>query len=243
MKNTAIIVSFYAERSNSDLLSLTSQLKRYNAHIIVVMNSDQVSNISVEKIDPEMSVIVRPNTGMNIGAWQAGFNNISEFQNYIFMQDECVIQREDFLDAYKELLDGTKNGLIGESINPRWDSPWSILQKSGLNTKIELTDQKSNVPLRRVDYYIAMMRRWSIDPGLSGRHLRALVWAARGDNLRRLCGFPIGATKHQCIAAEIAVSRKIESLDLRVVQSHEQPFHYISHVEWKRDGMSKIAVA
>ena len=84
------------------------------------------------------------------------------------------------------------------------------------------------------------MKKWGIKPGLTGLHLRSLVWGFKREVLEELFPFPIGKTKEECIASEIAVSKKVEQLGLKVTQIHKKPFKYISHVEWKLDGSSKV---
>ena len=58
--------------------------------------------------------------------------------------------------------------------------------------------------------------------------------------MEKISPFPIGNTKEECIASEIAVSKKVEQLGLKVTQINERPFKYISHIEWKLDGSSKL---
>jgi hypothetical protein len=81
---------------------------------------------------------------------------------------------------------------------------------------------------------------WGINPGVTGRHLRSLVWGFSNESLSRLGGFPIGSTKEECIASEIAVSKKIEQLGLSVTQISDTPFTFFKHEEWRADGTSKI---
>ena len=79
------------------------------------------------------------------------------------------------------------------------------------------------------------MKRWRVDPGLSGRHLRSVVWAASRDTLTLIDGFPIGADYGECIAAEIAVSRKCEANKRRLVQVRDAHFHFVHHREWTQE--------
>jgi len=84
------------------------------------------------------------------------------------------------------------------------------------------------------------MKKWKIDPGTNGRHLRSLVWAFNRGALALIKGFPTGLHKEECIAAEIAVSKNIEQHGLLVTQVAERPFTFIHHVEWQKDGYKKI---
>jgi hypothetical protein len=66
------------------------------------------------------------------------------------------------------------------------------------------------------------------------------VWFFPGTMLRLLGGFPVGANRGECVAAEIAVSRKIVSLGYRFDQICEPPFSFFGHSEWRSDGLSKM---
>src|SRR5690606_31973330 len=90
-------------------------------------------------------------------------------------------------------------------------------------------------PAERVDSYLDFMRRNNIDPGETGRHLRSLIWFASRDTLEAIDGFPIGVNYGECIAAEIAVSRKVEALGGKVEQVAEEPFCFFRHLEFNRD--------
>jgi hypothetical protein len=83
----------------------------------------------------------------------------------------------------------------------------------------------------RVPYYRRKLRQWRCPEGDTALHLRALNWSLRGDVFRGI-DFPIGFSKHECIAAEIAVSRMIASQGLLVRQSNLNPFYYVGHGEW-----------
>jgi hypothetical protein len=233
--STLIVISYYAARAPNHLDSLLSQLKLITNNIIIIINDDNV-------IDDQFSVyyglkcIRRNNIGMNIGAWWSGFNNFPNYKYYIFLQDECVILNNNFIDIYKSLLDNNQIGLVGESINFKWDKSWSELSKSFLNYRIN-----NDILIPRVDFYLDMFKKWDISPGTSGIHMRSLVWGLSHLTLEKIGPFPFGRSKEECIAAEIAVSKKIESLGLSVQQSSPSPFFYIKHIEWQSDGLRKIS--
>jgi hypothetical protein len=75
-----------------------------------------------------------------------------------------------------------------------------------------------------------------VDPGIEGKHLRSVVWFLSADTLKRIDGFLIGRNYGECIAAEIATSKKVESLGRDVVQVNEhEEFFYIRHLEYNQD--------
>lgn len=233
--NVLIVISHYASRSRAHLDSLLSQLKSITNNIVVVINDDNVINDQFS-IYCRVNCIRRNNIGMNIGAWWSGFSNFPNYRHYIFLQDECVILKNNFIDIYRSLLGNNQIGLVGESINFKWDRSWSDLSESPLNYKIN-----DNVFLiSRVDFYLKMFRKWGVNPGTSGIHMRSLAWGISRLTLEKMGPFPLGIDKEECIAAEIAVSKKIESLGLSVQQTSTSPFFYIKHIEWQSNGLNKI---
>jgi len=238
MNKALVVVSHYAPYPPDALARLTEKLKSLTKDVLVVINDDNVDSLSLDSGDEGVRTLIRPNTGMNIGGWDAAYKTFPEFDFYIFMQDECEVLREDFIAAYVAELSKDDVGMTGESINPKWDTGWNEIARSSLNYEISLDSKGSSVP--RLNYYLYCMDHWGIDPGQNGRHLRSLVWAFNQRALSSIKGFPIGLHKEECIAAEIAVSKSIEQHGLKVTQVSRNPFEYIHHVEWQRDGHRKV---
>jgi hypothetical protein len=230
--NTLIIISYYVSRNNRQLSSLLTQISHFSKNVLIVINDDEIATETVGFFKG-YPAILRPNIGMNIGAWNATFQRYPTYKNYIFLQDECSLMRDDFISAYESELGKFGVGMTGESINKKWDKSWCEMLKSPLNYPV-------NQNLSRVEYYLYLMNMWGINPGITGRHLRSLVWGFSNEALSRLNGFPIGNTKEECIASEIAVSKKIEQLGLSVTQISDTPFTFFKHEEWRADGTSKI---
>lgn len=234
---TLVVVSHYARRPKTQLTQLTEKLRTLASNILVVINDDSAPAESIDTSHGSVPILRRPNTGMNIGGWNAAYNLYPDFDFYIFMQDECEVIRDDFIPAYVAELAKDSVGMTGESINPKWDTDWSAIAHTPLNYILGF--DPNGFPVPRVDYYLKCIKNWGISPGANGRHLRSLVWAFNKGALASINGFPIGVNKEECIAAEIAVSKKIEELNLKVTQISERPFTYIHHVEWQRDGRKK----
>lgn len=241
-RKTLIVVSHYDLRPKIILRELINSLidssvgNQYD--VVVVVNKDDLNSIERDIFCPGVICINRPNHGMNIGAWDCAFHEFPEYEYYIFLQDECVVRNFLFIDAYLARLSNAKIGMIGESINFKWNMDWGLISRSVLNYDVLIN--KFGYKVGRVEYYLHMMKKWKVEPGVTGRHLRALVWALRGEILLKINGFPVGTWKEECIAAEIAVSKSVEQLGLRVDQVDADPFKYIQHSEWRGDGYSKI---
>jgi len=230
-----VVISYYDQRPLGALRRLLSSMARFSAgaahDVTVVVNSDS----GVRPPLPEsVSVHVRENSGMNIGAWEHGWRSRPGYSDYLFLQDDCRVVRAGWLKAFLSRAETNPTiGLIGESLNPAWDKSWDELARVRAG-EIMPQHQIDGRPAQRVDVYLSCMRRWGVDPGASGRHLRSLVWFASRGTLERIGGFPLGADYGECIAAEIAVSRKVEAAGLAIAQLGPAPFEAIAHADWAR---------
>jgi len=232
-----ITISHYNKRDKINLINLINSLTNEKCDLFIVINDD---NCKVEQLGYFYNVqtLTRPNTGMNIGSWNAAYLNNKDYDFYLFLQDECKILEKSFIACYINELSKKEVGMTGESINNKWDNKWDFLANSRINYVVGYDMHKK--PVYRVQYYFNLLNTWLIQPGENGRHLRSLIWGFKKETLNKISSFPIGKTKEECIVAEIAVSKKVEQIGLKVTQVHKKPFKYISHIEWKLDGTSKI---
>jgi len=227
-----VIISYYDERDIDDLLALIASIDAFEPghpiEITIVVNQKEQRYIEVSSAKYKTNVLYRQNQGMNIGAWDYGWRQLKDVDSFIFLQDECRIIRNGWAHDYLKALENPKVGLVGESINQHWNRNWSDLQD----------DNASNNPVRaeiraRAKSYLSFMQRNSISPGKDAKHLRSLIWAFKRNTLDTINGFPIGANYEECVASEIAVSKKVESLGLEIAQlDPQQPFSRIVHSEW-----------
>jgi hypothetical protein len=123
------------------------------------------------------------------------------------------------------------NGLVGESLSVDWDFTWEVLSESTKDHQFaeHLVDGKS---AERVPCYLDFFRRHGIDPGPKGDHLQSLILFIRRQVLQAMQGFPVGTNFGESIAAEIGISKKVQSLGLKICQVREEPFSYIQHPQW-----------
>ena len=241
-----LIISHYpaAPGAFNSLRRLLAQLKPAGADVIVICNgpfSDR-DRTSLKRKDLCREVLTRPNIGMNIGAWKHGLQAYPGYKFYHLLQDESVILSSQFLQAYEAILSRKNVGLVGDSLNTKWNKSWENLKGSSLDYRIciepgnyldrsaaAIVNSKKSV--NRVDYYRKKLTQWGCAEGRSAIHVRALNWSFSSKTLEKI-DFPVGFSKHECIAAEIYVSRFLISQGLKIVQSSRQPFHYIGHSEW-----------
>lgn len=233
--NITVVISNYAPRGNGNLLELIKQIQPLADQLIIVVNDDKCKTTNIFQ-NENILYITRENTGMNIGAWSAAIPFCKKTNITVFLQDECRLLNSEFIHVYDRILKNSSVGMIGESMNNKWNHTWDAISESPLNYKLKLTDGSS---ISRVDYYKLCLRNWKIDLGQSCLHLRALAWAFNPSTLHKISRFPTGHNKEQCIAAEIGVSKIVEQLKLDFLQTNTKPFTFFEHAEWRSDGFSK----
>lgn len=207
-------------------------------------SAEYIAELGLDHFNPGIMHLVRENTGMNIGAWDWAWqqNKDNGYNGYLFLQDEINILKQDWLLAFTEKAEtlnrksASKFYLIGETWNTRWQQPWHVLRESPLNKPAP-----GHPPgIGRVDYYLECLKQWNIPAGKDGGHLRSLCWFSNYATLNQIGGFHQGNSYGECIASEIATSKKILALNGQVEQLSKKPFKYLWHSEWRRDGKAKL---
>lgn len=233
-----VAISFYDRRPVDALIALLDSLDRFPAGAaherVLCVNATGAQVLSDAITSRFDGVLERPNVGMNIGAWDAAWRAWRGRPAYLFLQDECFAVREHWLSEFLAPFGQPGVGMVGEAFNTSWDQPWDAL-RAGPGCDVLPEHHVDGAPGNRVDVYLHHMRRYGIDPGVVGRHLRSLVWALPGAVMESIGGFPQGTNYGECIAAEIGVSRAVESLGLTLGQVGATPFHAFRHREWSQD--------
>lgn len=233
-----VVISFYDRRPIEPLLQLLDSLDRHDAGVayerVICVNETGSQPLPVEVTSRVDGVLARVNLGMNIGAWDAAWRQWPHHPAYLFLQDECYAVRDGWLAGALAAVADPSVGLAGESMNTAWDKCWDDLRAGPGQSALPehfIDGEAAN----RVDVYLHHIRRYGIDPGAGGRHLRSLAWVARNDVLEQIGGFPVGANYGECIAAEIATSRAVEAKGFKLGQIGPAPFHTFRHIEWNQD--------
>lgn len=237
-KQTLVVISYYDRRPLDNLVTLIKTLGAYEDcslfDLCVVVNRTTDQEIKLPEFQIPVPVFYRPNLGMNIGAWDYGWRVNSGYKNYLFLQDECYAIREQWLSSFKRKLAERNVGLVGESLNNNWDKDWNQLRIE--QNKVVLPEHEINGKrVNRVDFYLDFLREQETTAGETGRHMRSLIWFLGADTLEKINGFPNGRNYGECIAAEITVSKKVESIGMTIAQVDAKPFSYFRHVEWNQD--------
>ena len=239
MNNFLLVISHYNSRPKNLLKKLIKSTENLKIDRLIVINDDLVENNNFKKESTNLFFLNRPNIGMNIGGWNDAFFTLPNYEYYVFIQDECLILDYNFIHFYKDLLNEKSIGMIGESMNPKWNQSWEALLNGPLNV-IDNEHLDNGLPVPRVTFYLSMLKKWGINPSYNASHLRSLIWGFKNNVLQQINGFPVGSDKGECIAAEIGVSKKIEAIGLQIQQVKKNPFSFIYHTEWRKDGYSKL---
>lgn len=232
-----VVISYYDKRPACFLYELLDSLSYFESgnyfNVLIVVNRTNGQIPAIGQYKFPIEVVERKNIGMNIGAWEFGWRSRPDYTNYLFLQDDCYVIRDNWLGAFIEHTSTRQIGLIAESINFNWDHPWSTLWKMNqFVTMSEHTLPGHNRPINRVDLYLHLLRKWGIEPGLTGKHCRSLILFLPNHALHTINGFQIGKNYGECIASEIAISRAIIASNLEIIQVSENPFTYIKHADW-----------
>jgi len=239
MNNFLLVISHYNSRPKNLLKKLIKSTENLKIDRLIVINDDLVKKNNLTKESANLFFLNRPNIGMNIGGWNDAFFTLPNYEYYVFIQDECLILDLTFIHFYKDLLNEKSIGMIGESMNPKWNQSWETLLNSPLNS-IDNDHLENGLPVLRVAFYLSILKKWGIDPSNDASHLRSLIWGFKNNVLHQINGFPLGLNKGECIAAEIGVSKKIEAIGLQIKQVKKDPFSFIYHTEWSKNGYSKL---
>ena len=78
---TLITISHYDERSKNHLNNLISSLKNYESSLSIIINDDNSDKEKKTKFR-NINTLIRPNTGMNIGAWNSSYSNNPNYDFY-----------------------------------------------------------------------------------------------------------------------------------------------------------------
>ena len=233
-----VVISYYSRRPIEPLRQLLQSLCERDAggafKVAIVVNRADDSMLNLDFEDLKVDIHYRDNVGMNIGAWDYGWRRYTNFSFALFLQDDCYLVRDGWLSALAEKHATGTSGLIGESINTSWNLSWKELRNREKNVQLpeHNVDGKS---ANRIDIYLKQFSEWGILAGQNGLHIRALSWSIREATLSAMNGFPIGNNYAECIAAEIAVSKKVQQLGLPLSGFSTLPFHFFRHKEWNQN--------
>jgi hypothetical protein len=236
MNSFLVVISHYNAWPTDQLLALLDQIHSIpSGHPFrcrVVVNQAVDTPLELPERHRDVEIFFRENTGYNVGAWDHGWRQEPAFDRYLFLQEECQILRPDWLGAFSRCLDDPRVGLVGESLVDRGFSWQRSITYSAAHPFPDPAADGS-----RVNFFEgvkAFLEARAIPPGTRSEHLQALIWATRREVLEQIDGFIIGLSYGQAIGSEVATSKKVEALGLKIREVGLGAFRYILHPQWKR---------
>ena len=232
--DTAVVVSTWIGNPSDYICSLVDSLKRYNAgapHDLYLCANGESYQAPPNVLNSFTKIFVRENTGFNLGAWDYAWRLLPQYVNYLFMQDDCYIKKDNWLQDFIQCFYSIDHcGLAGEYLNRSWDMPWTEL--TGADGKHKVSRKKRE----RAGFYIETLRKWGIPKGETASHLTSVVHFTSRKVLEEVDGYIIVDDYHEAIAAEIAFSKKIRNKGYEIVQIGKKRHSRIGHRQWMPDG-------
>src|SRR5271157_1377770 len=229
-----VVLSHYNAWEPDQLFRLLDQLSDtpsgYPFQTRIVVNQAQPHRLVLPERHSATEVLSRENTGYNLGAWDAGWRAEPAYDVYFFLQEECRILRTQWLLPFLERLKRPGTGLAGESI--AWNVRWSFYQRCCARTQ---NLRRTLDDGRRVDFatfFLDYLKRHGIPHGPRADHLQSLILCTTRDVLEAVDGFNLGGNWDEAVACEIAFSKKVQSLGLKIEQVGLLPFTFIAHPQW-----------
>jgi hypothetical protein len=234
MKSTLVVISHYNAWPNDQLVALLDQLKSipagspFDCRVVVNQAIDRPLDLPTRHQD--VDVRYRENTGYNIGAWDHGWRVDPPYETYLFLQEECRILRTGWLQGYLKCLSDPKVGMVGESMF--WPGyTWERADTYSLYSTFPGTPAEGpNVT--HTEGIRAFLGSQGIPIGKTAEHLQSLVLCTRRGVLEATDGFLVGRDYGEAIGSEVAISKRVEALGLRVREVGIGPFRYILHPQW-----------
>ena len=232
---TLVVVSHYNARPVDCLVSLLDSMRSVPSgwpfRVRVVLNQEIRKPLVLPTEYEHLEIVYRKNIGYNIGAWDAGWRVQPRYDAYCFLQEECRVIRDNWIRDFVVKASDPKVGLVGECLSRDWDAPWEVLAERTKRDEFpeHLVDGH---PCSRLGCYFHFFASRGIPPGAKGDHLQALILFARRHVLEAINGFPVGKNYGEAVAAEIAISKKVQALGFTITEVGPEPFFLIEHPQW-----------
>lgn len=227
--NIVIVISTWVEHPPIYLERLLDSIKKYPAGIefdLCLSANGKDFKLSQELSNEFDHIFIRENIGFNIGAWDYAWRQLKDYDHFLFLQDECLILKSNWLKMYVDTYENNPEiGLLGENYQKSWDKPWDYLIHDSTG---KVSAKKKNNAL----LYYETIKSWDIDPGKSAGHLTTVVQFIKRDLLLKIHGYQVEEEYQLAIAAEIGFSKKVESTRYKVYQISKHRHKLIGHPQW-----------
>ena len=234
-----VVICYWTGRAPRALYRLLRQMRDVPAgepyDVVIVCNGgdQRPLRLPADLQSPHIELVMRPNAGWNLAAWDEGWRRARDHEYFLFLQAECVIRTAGWLARFVRRMESDSTlGLVGERLS--WQNmTWEYAREA---TRLDLEDAgRSPTPgaLEAIDAYRTLLTQHGIDPGTHGTHLDSIILFSSRRVLEQIGGLPVlGDSYLQAVASEIGASRRVVSAGYRIAQLADEPFFRISHTQW-----------
>jgi hypothetical protein len=235
-KRTCIVICHWIGDPITHLYRLLRQMQRIGSgsafDVLIVCNGglDEPLRVPSRFNDLRPKIINRKNDGYNLAAWDCGWREAYGYEYYLFLQDQCVLRRANWLLDFEFRMDHDSGiGLLGEHL--AWDRmSWDYIRRA---TKRDLGESIAT----QIDTYRSLLTRADIPIGNTGTHLKSIILFTSRKILEEVNGFPyIGPSYREAVACEIGFSRLIESRGYRISTVRGGTYEVIWHLQRTKEG-------
>jgi hypothetical protein len=228
-----VIISHYNAWPTEQLFQLLYQTisipSGHPFRTMVVVNCAEDRQLELPLELSHVEIVYRPNQGYNIGAWEYGWRCDSESEYFLFLQEECLIRRPNWLFAFVQAMNRPGVGLVGEL--DAWNRPWQELEALGSDWNGHklmeyASDGRRHGRFEIIDHVLSQQ---SLHRGKTGHHLQSIILASSRHALEKVDGFLTGSTKWEAIASEIAITKQFEKHGYQIQLVGYLPLTYIDH--------------
>lgn len=220
-RRALVVICHFDGRPAGPLWALLDQMRRVPAgsefDTLVVVNSVTGRTLTPPSDFRDVKILMRPNAGYNLGAWQAGWEASPDHSFYLFLQDDCFVLRPGWLAAFLRCADRARTGLVGESEVQTFT--WRHVERGWMEVRVR---------------YKALCKEVGVPDDMSPLHLQTVVVGARRDVLMRTGGFVTGDDKATAVAGEILTSVRMRHMGYINRQVGFFPYSYIGHPQHRK---------
>lgn len=233
-KRIAVVVSTWIGNPPAYLFRLLDSMNAHSAGMdydLFLCANGETYKLPTNLQASFKKIFIRENRGFNLGAWDYAWRHLPDYSYFLFLQDDCFIERKNWLLAFHQKFQKSERcGLIGENLNRGWNHSWDTLKglKKG---KKNISDKKC----QRAVFYYNRICNWGIEPGETASHLTSVVHFTSKEILHKVNGYKNTSNYEEAIAAEIGFSRNIRALGHRLYQLNNKHHKFIGHRQWSRD--------
>jgi hypothetical protein len=237
---TCVVICYYTGEQIGHLFRLLKQMGDVDAgapfDVLIVVNGGDVRPLALpSRFDGlRAKVINRANHGYNIEAWDVGWRASQEHEYFLFLQSQCFIKAKNWVADFEFRMSRDRGiGLLGEVYC--WEmKTWEFIR--------EATDRdmgpgvwREGQPMHPID----AIKSYIVESGLPltdlGTHLQSIILFTSREILLEVGGFlHTGTTYDRAVAAEIGISRVIESKGHRISRIRDRDFSVIGHRQFTK---------